>query len=205
MLADASEPLILADGTKIDPASGKVLKEKKYSTQLVEIPSASEAQEIVARSRKSIADLPVAPQQMNGLSLVVFYTMWGLSIQDMAIQIGCTVEQIKTIKKLPEYVKLHDDIFKSIMETEATDVRGFFQQKAKGAAQKIVDLLDEDDGALGFAAAKDVLDRAGHRPADVVEHRHRLDNALVITYVKKDDGLQQVLPVIDAEFEPVGE
>ena len=63
----------------------------------------------------------------------------------------------------------------------------------------IVDMMDEE-GALGFAAAKDILDRAGHRPADVVEHRHRLDNSLQIEIIRKDENTAS-LPVIDAEFE----
>lgn len=203
MLPLASEPLLLADGRSIDPATGKLLKQKRVTT-FVEIPSASEAQEIVAKSRRSIAELPVAPQQMNGLSLVVFYTMWGLSNQDIAIQAGCTLDQVKAIKKLPEYIKLHEDIFKSVMETEATDVRGFFQQKSREAAATIVNMMDEE-GALGLTAAKDVLDRAGHRPADVVEHRHRMDNALVIEYIKKDKNDADVLPTIDADFEVMKE
>lgn len=202
-LALASEPLQLADGRMIDPATGKLLKEKKIHSY-VEIPSASEAQEIVAKSRRSVADLPVAPQQMNGLSLVCFYTMWGLSNQDIAVQVGVTIEQIKTIKKLPEYLKLHQDIFASVMETEANDVRGFFQQRAKEAASTIVEMMDEG-GALGLTAAKDVLDRAGHRPADVVEHRHRMENSLVIEYIRKDTDDTKIIPAIDAEFEVVGE
>lgn len=202
-LALASEPLQLADGRMIDPATGKLLKEKKTHS-FVEVPSGSEAQEIVAKSRKSVADLPVAPQQMNGLSLVCFYTMWGLSTQDIAVQLGCTLDQIKTIKKLPEYLKLHQDIFKTIMETEANDVRGFFQQRAKDAAVTIADMMEEG-GALGLTAAKDVLDRAGHRPVDVVEHHHRMENSLVIEYIKKDSDETKIIPAIDAEFEVVGE
>lgn len=200
-LALATDPITLADGRVIDPVTGKQLKERKTSS-FVEIPSASEAQEIVAKTRKSIADLPVAPHQMNGLSLVCFYTMWGLSNQDIAIQAGCTVDQVKAIKALPEYKTLHQDIFKTVMETEANDVRGFFQQKSRDAAVAIVNMVDEE-GALGLAAAKDVLDRAGHRPADVVEHRHRMDNALVIEYIRKDVNSADVLPAIDAEFDVV--
>ena len=204
MLADANEPLILADGTKVDPSTGKVVREKKYGGALIEIPAPSEAQEIVARTRRGVADMPVPPAQMNALSLVCFYTMWGLSEQDVAVQLNLSIQQIKNIKKLEEYKKLHDDIFKSIMETEANDVRYIFQQKARNAAQKVVDLMDED-GALGFAAAKDVLDRAGHRPADVVEHRHRLENTLQIEYIKKEDNskLLDTNVIVDAEFEEV--
>lgn len=200
MLPNADSPLILADGTKIDPTNGAKIKEKKPSA-LIQIPSPTHAQEIVAASRRSVSDMPVTPGQMNALSLVCFYTMWGLSVQDMAIQLSMSIDQIKRIKKLPEYIKLHDDIFKSVMETEANDVRGFFQQHAKTAAAKIVELADEE-GALGFAASKDILDRAGHRPADVVEHRHRLDNSLQIEIISKSDNVSS-LPVIDAEFEEV--
>lgn len=198
MLADPNDDiLILADGTKIERATGKVLKDKKPSS-VIEIPSPRAAQEIVAKTRRGIADMPVAPQQMNAISLCVFYTMWGLTPQDIAIQLGVSTQQVNTIKKLPEFQRLYDDIFKGVMETEANDVRGFFQQNARNAARKIVELADEE-GALGFAASKDILDRAGHRPADVVEHRHRLDNALQIEVIRKDEN-KQLIPVIDTEF-----
>lgn len=200
MLVDANAPLVLADGTKIDPSTGKAMRDKKPSA-FFEVPSPTKAQEIVAASRRSVSDMPVTPGQMNALSLVCFYTMWGLSVQDMAIQLNMSIDQIKRIKKLPEYIKLHDDIFKSVMETEANDVRGFFQQHAKNAAAKIVSLADEE-GALGFAASKDILDRAGHRPADVVEHRHRLDNSLQIEIIRKDENVSSI-PVIDADFEVI--
>jgi hypothetical protein len=201
MLADPNDDvLVLADGTRIEKATGKTIKEKKTSS-MIEIPSPRTAQEIVAKTRRGIADMPVQPQQMNAISLCVFYTMWGLTPQDIAIQLNITVQQVNTIKKLPEFLKLYDDIFKGVMETEANDVRGFFQQKARTAAAKIVELMDEE-GALGFAASKDVLDRAGHRPADVVEHRHRLDNSLQIEFIKKSDNANTI-PVIDAEFEEV--
>lgn len=201
MLADPNDDvLVLADGTKINKADGKVLKDKKPST-MIEIPSPRAAQDIVAKTRRGVADMPVAPTQMNAISLCVFYTMWGLTNQDIAIQLNITTQQVNNIKKLPEFQKLYDDIFKGVMETEATDVRGFFQQNARTAAAKIVNLVDEE-GALGFAAAKDILDRAGHRPADVVEHRHRLDNALQIEVIRKDAS-QAAIPYIDADFKEV--
>jgi hypothetical protein len=37
-----------------------------------------------------------------------------------------------------------------------------------------------------MSAARDILDRSGHRPADVVEHRHRMDGGLVIEVVRRD-------------------
>jgi hypothetical protein len=48
-----------------------------------------------------------------------------------------------------------------------------------------------------MAAARDILDRSGHRPSDVVEHRHRMDGGLVIEIVRRD----AVLPIIDMDKE----
>lgn len=186
-LADVDDGiLVLADGTKIVKATGATVKPKK-ERKFVEIPSASEAQAIVARTRRSVAELPAPPQQMSAIALVLFYTMWGLADADISVALNgsVSIDQIKNIKKLEQYRALEGDIRSSVLAVEANDVRNFFEQRARDAAEKIVDLMDEE-GALGFAAAKDVLDRAGHRPADVVEHRVSMENALQIEYIRRD-------------------
>ncbi|MCA2510536.1 MAG: hypothetical protein IM561_09150 [Microcystis sp. M60BS1] len=187
MLADVNEPLILADGTKIDPSNGNVIKEKKYSN-LVEIPSGSEAQKLVAKSRRSVAELPFQPGQMNIISLVLFYTVWGLSASDTAIQLGISSTQVRNIQELEAYKQIQEDLKKSVLEFEVNDVRAMMQRHAVGAAQKVVDLLEED-GALGLAAAKDILDRTGNRPVDVIEHRHKMEDVLKIEIVEKKQQL----------------
>lgn len=186
MLADPLDPIILADGTKVDPTTGKAIKEKKKSNYIA-IPSASEAQEIVAKTRRSTAELPLPSNQMNIVSLILFYTLWGLSDQDIAITVGnnITIAQVSNIKKLPEYKSMITDIQKTILEHEAGDIRNFFIQRSTEAANKVVSLMDED-GALGFAAAKEVLDRGGFRPADVVEHRHKMEDSLKIEFIQKN-------------------
>lgn len=192
-LADATEEfLVLADGTKI-AQSGKVIKEKKYS-QFVEVPNGSEAQAIVARSRKTAAELPFQPGQMNVVSLVLFYTMWGLGSVDVALQCNITVDQVKNIQGLDQYRELSEEIKKSVLEHEANDIRSYMQRHAMGAAKKIVDLVDEE-GALGMMAAKDILDRTGNRPVDVVEHRHKMEDVLRIEVVERKSEVD--LPVLN--------
>lgn len=179
-----SEPLILADGTKIDPATGKTIKDRG-APSFIEVPAPSEAQDIVVRTRRSIAELPLPTQNMNAVSLVVFYTMWGMSIQDIAIAVGITIGQVKNIKALDAYKSALQDVMKNVIEHEASDIRMFFQQKSKAAAQKIVDIAEDDEGVLGFKAAQDVLDRAGHRPADVVQHKHSMEGSLIIEVIDR--------------------
>ena len=61
MLPNGSEPLILADGTKINPIDGNVV----VNDELVEVPRHSDIQREIVSARKHISDLPVPPDQMN--------------------------------------------------------------------------------------------------------------------------------------------
>jgi hypothetical protein len=198
MLAEVEEPLVLADGTKIDPSTGKVIKDKLSS--FFAVPSPSEAQALVVRARKSVADLPMPPQQMSGVGLVAFYTLFGLNDTDIALALDSkiTVEQVKEIKKCDAYLEFMNSAKENILNTETETVRDVFQQHAKGAAMKIVELADGDNDVLSFKASQDILDRAGHRPADVVEHRHRMEDNLNIVITRRDETVQ--LPTVDADF-----
>lgn len=204
LLPDADEPLILADGTKIDPETGKVIRDKIVGS-MIAVPSPSEAQRLVVRARKTVADLPLPPQQLSGVGLVAFYVLFGLSDTDISLALDgkITVEQVKQIKSCDAYTEFMATAKANIIETETDIVREVFQTHAHGAAKKIVDLADSDNDVLAFKASQDILDRAGHRPADVVEHRHRMEDALHIVVTKRDETQQ--LPTVDADFEEVSE
>lgn len=193
---DELEPLILADGTKIDPTTGKAIKEKKAS-KFIEVPSGSAAQALVVKTRKTIAELPLPPQQLSGVALVAFYTLFGLPDTEISLATSgaLTVEQVKHIKKLDAYKEFMVTAKTNIIETSTDQVRELFQKNALGAASKILELADSDNDVLAFKASQDVLDRAGHRPADIVEHRHKMEDALNIVFTHRDASKD--LPVID--------
>ena len=200
-LPDADEPLLLADGTKIDPATGKVIRDQ--INKFVSVPSPSEAQRLVVRAKKSVNDLPLPPRQLSGVALVAFYTLFGLSDIDIALAIDgkLTTEQIENIKSSDAYIEFMATAKENILNTETETIRDVFQQNAKVAASKIVELATGDNDVLAFKASQDLLDRAGHRPADVVEHRHRMEDSLQIVITKRDETKQ--LPVIDGTFTEV--
>jgi hypothetical protein len=75
-LPQADEPLTLADGTVIGP-DGRALK--NHTPKFTVVPSPSEAQRLVARTRKTVADLPLPPSQLSGVALVAFYTLFSLA------------------------------------------------------------------------------------------------------------------------------
>lgn len=199
MLAESElEPLILADGTRIDPTTGKAVKDRK-AQRFVEVPSGAAAQELVVRTRKSVAELPLPPAQLGGVALVAFYTLFGLPDAEISVACGAqlTVPQIKKIRELDAYKEFMTQAKTNIMETETNQVRDIVQKHAVDAVNTIVDAMDEG-GVLGFKAAQDILDRAGHRPADIVEHRHSMENALQIVVTKRDAAPD--IPTIEGEY-----
>lgn len=189
------EPLVLADGTKIDPASGKVIKDTP--AKFISVPSPSEAQRIVSRTRKTVADLPLPPKNLSAVALVAFYTLFGLSDRDISIALEgkVTEEQINNVRELDAYREFMATAKDNILHTETETVRDIFQKNALHAASKVVQLATSDNDVLAFKASQDVLDRAGHRPADIVEHRHKMEDALNIVVIKKDETQQP--PTID--------
>jgi len=199
VLPEADEPLVLADGTKIDPSTGKPIKEQP----LVLIPSPGEAQRIVARTRKSVTELPLPPKQLSGVALVAFYTLFGLNDQDISIALdsSLTIEQIERIRTLDAYIEFMETAKANMIHTQSDTVREMFQTHASHAATKIINLSQSDNDVLAFTASKDVLDRAGHRPADVVEHRHKMEDALNIVYIEKKAN--EDVPMIDVTPEEV--
>jgi hypothetical protein len=198
MLAEALEPLVLADGRVIDPATGKVMKTGN-TTKMVEVPRNSEAQQLVVRARKSVADLPAPPEALGGVALVAFYTLFGLD--DVSISIATqnrlTIDQIKRIRTLEVYQQFMTEAKDSLLSAEKESVQAVLAKHSMAAAEKIATLADSENDVLAFKASQDILDRTGNRPVDVVEHRHRMEDALQVVFIKRE-AIENI-PTVEVE------
>jgi len=190
-LVVGSEPLILADGTKIDPVNGSVIHDEIF----VEVPNTETIKQEIVAARKRINDLPVPPKQMNTLSIILSYSLFGLNDDDISYVLSISKKELENIKSSDVYIELRKTLVQNILESDANDVRGMFVQQSQAAAGVMFNaMVDQANGVnTRMAAAKDVLDRAGHRPADVVEHKHSLEGGLTIEYVDN----KTEIPVID--------
>lgn len=195
------EPLRLKDGTLINPMNGAVLKQHEQIN--VSVPNTTELQRLHVEAKKKISDLPVPVGKMNLISLVLSYTMFGVRDEDIAHALGLVPEQITRIKETSSYVDIQAEITKRILEADSQTIRGMFVQGSTRAVSRLTGLIESDDENVALSASKDVLDRAGHRPADVHEHRHSVQGGLVIEYVDRKSD-EQSLPTItvhtDGEF-----
>jgi|TARA_R110000823_G_scaffold112627_1_gene234416 hypothetical protein len=193
-----TEPLVLADGTKINPMDGGLVSDEVF----VKVPNTQELKREIVASRMRVSDLPVPPKQMNTLSVILSYSLQGINDFDIANIISVDIDKLHTIKKSDPYKELQSTIIKNITESDLSDVRGMFVQKSRNAAQVMFDVIDDADIGVGtkMVAAKDILDRAGQRPVDVVEHRHKMEGGLVIEYVEKKDDLPTIDITPNGEF-----
>lgn len=185
MLADQDAPLKLADGTLIYK-NGRVVKPGQPQVAMVEIPTNSEARELVVRTRRQLVDLPAVPKTMAAINVVLVYELFGLSDDEIAVASGLTSQQVMNIKATSAYATMRGHVTETVLKAESEDVRTLFQQKAKIAADQITDLMRNGKQEVRLSAAKDILDRAGHRPVDVYEHRVSLEGELRITYIEPE-------------------
>ena len=189
MLPIGTEPLILADGTRVNPINGTVVEDDF----LVEVPTTVDAQREVVSARLRISDLPVPPDQMNTLSVILSYSLQGVANNDIATLLHIEEDWVANIKSSDGYKELQTTIIKNIIDSDLSDVRNLFVQHSRGAADTMLGLLGSKSESTRGSAAKDILDRAGHRPVDVIDHRHTLEGSLVIQYVEPTKDI----PTID--------
>lgn len=190
--------ITLADGTVIDMQTGTPRGEGMPGHVIV--PTHDEAVKEVTRVRRRLADLPDVPEKMNIIGAVCSYYLFGLDDWEIAHAVGCTERQIGNIKMTAAFTDMVDAMRQNIVDGQAEDVRSLLARHAQTAATTMINELASPNGQNRIVAAKDVLDRAGHRPNDVVEHRHRIEGGLTIEYVsKKDDEL----PVINLNAEDI--
>jgi len=200
-LADVSEPLELLNGIKIDPSTGKVIKDDIEDSEYIEVPTNKEAINKITAVRRTLKDLPDIPKNMNVISIILTYTLFGLSDEHIALATDLTLPQISNIKLSEAYSKYNDQIVSTLVKQEQDNVRGIFATHANTAANKLVTLVQSDNDGIALSAVKDLLDRDGHRPADIVEHNHTINDSLEIIYIVKNETEENLTPIIDINVE----
>lgn len=198
-----SDELVLADGTRINTRTGRPIRNGGALPGYIDVPTHRDAQRQVISVRKRLADLPEVPEKMNIIAVVAAYYMFGLNEYETALAIGCTERQVANIRMTEAFTTLVEAMTTNIVESQQEDVRTLIAGQARNAVNVMVGAMRSENEQVAVVAAKDILDRAGHRPADVVEHRHRVEGGLTIEYVKK--GGDDSMPLLDLSAEDVSD
>ena len=188
-LAESGEPLITSDG-KVAPVTIQ-------RQRVIEVPSNRQAVAIIEGTRRKLSELPMVPKALNPVACICMYTMFGLDIQEISIATRLSIEQINNIRMTNEYAVMQRAVVDTVMEANTGELKDYIKKSAKSAAERITTLVDSPFADIALRASKDVLDRAGLRPVDVLEVRGRMDMGLVIEVV--DRKMDDVHPIIDME------
>ena len=204
-LPAADQPLKLADGTLVYPDKRVVRPDGKQhiaggedirtDKRMVAVPTHHEARELVIKAKRRIADLPETPKTMNTVNVVLLYTLYGLDNIDIALATGLSEHQVGQIKMLDAFNQMRQTIIDTVLTAELDDLRQMLQQKARMALEEQLRLLEDGKQEVRFAAAKDILDRAGMRPVDVVEHRHKMEGGLRIVVEERNADAAPTLDI----------
>ena len=198
LASSPDEPMETRDGLVMQPIASSSSFTSGRTHKYEEVPSNKQMQRHFVGVRKQLADLPLPPKQMNVVSLVCMYTLMGLRDMDIAVALAMPIERIENIKMLDAYITVYNSVTEAIVNTEVEDVRTALVANSKKAAGELVSLLNDEFSAVRLSAAKDILDRTGHRPIDIVEHRHTMDGELRIS-ITRDTDLSNIGAPLDAE------
>lgn len=156
------------------------------ASQFIEIKSNKEVQRRASETFRRLADIPTDRKNLNAVSVVLGYSLIGISEQEIADITGLSVEQIGNIKMLDAYTYAENAVVEKMLKEETDDIRTMIGQHARNSVRQIAHLSQYSDfDAVKLKASQDLLDRAGHRPVDVVEHRHKLDDDLRIQVIEE--------------------
>ena len=181
----------MPDGTRVSPTTAQTFSR-------VEVPTGTEAQRIVAGTRRKLADMPAIPKHLNSFAVVLVYTASGLTDNEIAVATGFTPAQVASLRSQSAYSQLEGMVIEAVKEQAAGAVKEILVKGELTAAQKLVELSADDDPRIALSAAKDLLDRGGHKAAEKIDIRAQMTNTFRIEVVDKRDG---DAPVIDMEPE----
>lgn len=192
-------PLRLADGTFIYKDGHIEPPDEVVEETVVEVNTKSDPSSLVITAKKKLRDLPETTRTMNGIAAVLAYSLFGLDDDEIALAIGTTMDRVSALKELPSFVVMRNEVISNVLSAESGDVRELFVKHSRSAVKTVVDGMNAPRMSDRLRAAGDILDRSGFRPADVVEHRHKLEGGLTIEIVRKDTSA----PVINIEMEDI--
>lgn len=135
---------------------------------------------------RTLADVNLPFEQMNVFMLVTAYKLWGLNSFAIGKLLNVAPERIDNMLSSEVHDELRLQLAEAIRAAETATVHGYLAQHAITAATTIVAGLRNKSADIRVATAKDVLDRAGFRPVDRVEHSMKFEDELRIRIIRDE-------------------
>lgn len=189
---EKGKPLVLPNGTKIDKdEEGQTVvqtkKEQEEAELMDDILADVFSDDNIETFQRTLADINVPKSEFNPIMLVLSYSLWGLDEYAVARFLDVDVEQIRMIRSTELYTRTRTEMLEAIRYAEQSTIHGYLTQRAKAAAVTVAANLAAKKPEVQLAAANSILDRAGFRPVDRVEHTMKFEDELRIVHIEKKD------------------
>lgn len=142
---------------------------------------------------RTLADINIPFDQMNVFMLVAAYKLWGLNSFAIGKLLNVEPSRVDSMMDAEIFDEIVTQLGEAIREAEASSVHGYIAQNALVAAKTVVGGMKNKSADVRIASARDVLDRAGFRPVDRVEHTMKFEDELRIRVIREDEPI----PTID--------
>jgi hypothetical protein len=182
---------LIVDGNIVQPSPAA-------SFERISVPSMREAQRLVASTRRKLIDLPGTPQQLTVYGAIIAYTASGISDAEIGVALGISAEQVAQIKRTPAYQSMEHSVIEAARRVAENEVQQILASKEKKAATRLTELVDSVDEKIALTAARDVLDRRGHKPSDKIDVRQQMESTFRIV-IEDKRHIPELQKLIDAE------
>lgn len=151
--------LVLSDGRVVKP---QVIEMKRPTAEnAVVIENARQAQATLERTHRKLGELPETPERLNAFAAILVYESVGLSVDDIAVALRTSVDNIERVLELDAYKQLREMFDTATFEDTKRAANHIIARAATKATRKIVDFVDSDDPNIALNAARDVSKMAG--------------------------------------------
>lgn len=165
----------------------------------ISLPSRAEAEQIVHRAYRKLAELPAPAKTTNPIGIIISYELFGLSDEDIAIATKLTIPQINQIRRHEAYSSMRKQITENVVNAGVTEVKSLFVEKQKKAADRVIELVDSPKGNIALKASAMVLGGAGVSLQASATAKDNVMEGIAIVIIEKDS--KDNIPTIDLEAE----
>lgn len=185
----------MASRAPLPDPDAPVTVENRDGKLFVALPSREEAEQIVHRAKRRLADLPALPDSSNPIACVVAYELFGLGIDDIAVALGISVTQVNTIKNHDAYKLIRKSVIENIKNEGKEEVLELFKSHRMKAAQNMIDFMDHGRPNVAMKATETVLQASGiNLKPDHKDSGDPMKSGLTIVYVEGDKDKNTPLP-----------
>lgn len=165
-LARVGDPLVTADGKKINPdgyANGKKLPTEAPALVL-------DAANFRPLKKRSLKEMPGEVGMINAIAAVFMYTMLGVGDREMGDALSLSSTQIDEVRKHPAYKECFDMVVSEFINKNSDLLAARIAAYSHSALDVVGELSTSGKKEeTRLKASTDLLDRAGVRAKDIAD------------------------------------